>query len=98
MELTELNPDKAAYIGIRDILKWKMDHKNSKNVDPSSIIIISFHFNLVKWKLEPTSINKFHLSFWNAHYRENYSIYQMWVNARSDNKMNYEEVKLMMVL
>ena len=48
--------DKAAYIGIRDILKWKMDHKNSKNVDPSSIIITSFHFHLVKWRLGATSI------------------------------------------
>ena len=51
LELTEVNPDKADYIGIRDILKWKMDHKNS-----SSIISTSFHFHLVKWKLGPTSI------------------------------------------
>ena len=75
MEFTELNPDKATYIRIRVILKWKMDHKKSKNVDPSSPIITSFHFDLKKWKLGLTSMKTFHPSFWNAHYRESYSIY-----------------------
>ena len=60
---TELNPDKSPYTGIRDILKQKMNQKKSKNVDSSSIVITSFYFHLTKWKLQPTSVNTFHLSF-----------------------------------
>ena len=60
---TELNPDKSPYIGICDVLKQKMDQKKSKNVDPSSIIITSFYFHPTKWKVQPTSVNTFHLSF-----------------------------------
>ena len=70
MELTGLNPDKEAYIGILFVLKWKIGNKKSKNVDPLSIIITSFHFDLLKWKLRPISVNTLHLSFWNALYRE----------------------------
>ena len=74
---TKLNPDKAGYIEIRNILKWRMYHQNSKNVDPPPL---SLQVPFLSSEMETRgNLNTFHLSFWNAHYRDSCSIYQMRV-------------------